>query len=93
MPKTPDLTSRLIILNKHPQKYIPIARDLLVSEPMTSQQALEIGKMAVAKHPLGIAGFAFIEGAKAPATVKLNCPTCTARKQTQTVDMLKLLLG
>jgi len=94
MPKTPDQTSRLVILNKHPQEYIPRYRDILVSEPMTTHEALKIGKSAAQKnYPLGVAGFVFIEGATAPATVKLDCDTCNTRRQTQSIEMLKFLLG
>lgn len=92
MPKTPDLTSRLVILKKHPQEYASKYRDILISEPMTTHEALKIGKSAAKKHPLGIAGFAFIEGATAPATVELDCDTCNTRRQPQSVEMLKLLI-
>ena len=93
MSKTPDQTSRLIILNKHPQEYTPQYREILVSDPMTTNEALDIGKKAAKEYPAGIAGLAFIESVTAPATVTLNCDLCNTRKQPQSIPMVKLLLG
>lgn len=93
MPKTPDQNSRLVILNKYPKHYVPRYRDILVSEPMTKYEALELGQKAAEKHPIGVAGLGFIESVTAPATVEFDCDTCTTRRQPQSIEMLKFLFN
>ena len=94
MPKTPDQNPRLVILNKYPEHYAPRFRDILVSDPITTREALALGKKVNEKYyPIGVSGFAFIEGATDPAIVKLDCDTCDSRRQAHDIEYLKFLLG